>query len=487
MKSRLQTAMATTAYTAADKMRKTISGWNWATGDADSEILADLETLRGEARDLSRNSTISRAAIATNVTNIVGAGIIPHPQVDQNTLSLSEDQATELDSIIKREWDLYATTKASDIERELTFYQLQSLVFRSVLDSGDVFAITPMTKRPETPYELRVQLIEADRVSNPDNMPDTTKIAGGVEKNESGESVKCHYTTGHPGNPNTEMNEWNSIDYHGEDGRRNVIHVFPKERIGQRRGVPYLAPVIESLKQLSRYTDSELHAAVVSSFFTVFVKSSGGEGLSSMPDTGASSSDSDYKMGPGAILDLNDDEEIQIADPNRPNKAYEAFEMAIVRQIGAALEIPHEILMKMFTKSYSASRASMLEAWKYFITRRKWLVEQFCQPIYDLWFYEAVTKGRIPAPGFLTGDAAIRKAYTSARWVGPPRGMIDEVKEVEGAEKRMEAGLSSLEDESASLTGNDWEKTHTQRKKEVTRRREDGLEIDLTQIQEFRR
>ncbi|MCF3774148.1 phage portal protein, partial [Salmonella enterica] len=33
-----------------------------------------------------------------------------------------------------------------------------------------------------------------------------------------------------------------------------------------------LAPVIEALKQLGRYTDSELVSAVVSGLFTVFVK-----------------------------------------------------------------------------------------------------------------------------------------------------------------------------------------------------------------------
>ena len=36
---------------------------------------------------------------------------------------------------------------------------------------------------------------------------------------------------------------------------------------------PVLAPVMESLKQLGRYTEAELMAAVVSGFFTAFIKS----------------------------------------------------------------------------------------------------------------------------------------------------------------------------------------------------------------------
>lgn len=43
-------------------------------------------------------------------------------------------------------------------------------------------------------------------------------------------------------------------------------------------------------------------------------------------------------------------------------------------------------------------------------------------------------KGRIKAPGFFT-DAVIRKAYCTAKWNGPAKGMLDPVKEVTAAER----------------------------------------------------
>ena len=67
--------------------------------------------------------------------------------------------------------------------------------------------------------------------------------------------------------------------YGAQTGRRNAIHLFERRRPGQSRGVPYLAPVIETLKQLDRYTEAEIAAAVVAGLFAVFVKSEG-DGLS---------------------------------------------------------------------------------------------------------------------------------------------------------------------------------------------------------------
>ena len=46
---------------------------------------------------------------------------------------------------------------------------------------------------------------------------------------------------------------WQRVEAYGDTtGRRNVLHIMSRERIGQRRGVPLLAPVLESLKQLGR-------------------------------------------------------------------------------------------------------------------------------------------------------------------------------------------------------------------------------------------
>lgn len=66
-----------------------------------------------------------------------------------------------------------------DIERTLKFTVFQELAFRSVLENGDALVTLPYKLRKGSPYGLKVQLIEADRISNPEFAADDEKIAGG--------------------------------------------------------------------------------------------------------------------------------------------------------------------------------------------------------------------------------------------------------------------------------------------------------------------
>ena len=121
---------------------------------------------------------------------------------------------------------------------------------------------------------------------------------------------------------------------------------------------------------------------------------------------------SSIELGPGAIIDLNPGEEVQFADSKHPNTGYDDFTNATIRLIGAGLEIPPEVMMKQFTTSYSAARGALNEFWRTCSMQRDWFTDDFCQPVYEEWFAEAVARGRIHAPGFFT-DPARRKAYTA--------------------------------------------------------------------------
>ena len=463
--------------------KKSLIGWLSGGSDADADIVDNLETLRNRSRDLYMGSPLATGALKTVRTNVVGSGLALNAQVDAKFLGLTEEQAKEWEENTEREWRLWSESVNCDAERRQTFFQLQSLVLLSALMSGDVFVTMPIIPRKGCAYDLRIGLIEADRVCDPLNASTTANILGGIEVGTHGETVAYWVAKHHPGAiPRIGQDlqqEWKRVLAFGTTtGRRNVLHIMADvERPAQRRGVPMLAPVIEALKQLSRYSEAELMAAVVSGMFTVFVKSNTPDSplaTAFNPAMQVDKAPNAYEMGNGSIVALDEGEEVQIADPSRPNPNFDPFVIAICRQIGAALEIPYELLVKNFTESYSASRASLLEAWKMFRMRREWLVGNFCQPIYEEWLTEAVLKGRVQAPGFFD-DPAIRAAWCGAEWFGDAQGQLDPLKEANAAKVRVDEGFSTREREAAELTGMKYDQVHAVRKREEAMRREDGL------------
>jgi len=226
-----------------------------------------------------------------------------------------------------------------------------------------------------------------------------------------------------------------------------------------------LAPVIEVLKQISRYTEAELTASVIESFFTAFIKSEVNTENpfgDVIPEEDRIDTDPDsYELGAGTINVLAPGEEVIFGDPKRPSSGFDAFISAMTRILGAALEIPSELLTKSFQASYSASRAALLEAWKSFRMRRNWFANDFCKPIYELWLIEAVAIGRIKAPGFFN-DPAIMKAWCKSVWNGPAPGQLDPGKEVDAAIKRVQQAFSTREAETAEITGGNWDENYEQ-------------------------
>jgi len=474
------------AYVGAESERRSLRTWRPWAGSAEADILSGLGDLRGRSRDLARNAPLATGAINTNVTNVVGSGIRLQARPDRELLGLDDEAATEWEHRAEQIWNIWATSTACDITCGCNFYELTSLVFRSVLESGALLSIRRFVERPGTLLSTAVQIVEADRISNPDWMPDRPGLAGGVEHDRDGRPIAYHVMTGHPGDlmlHSAGRHTWSRVPARGtQSGELLATLLYRRLRPGQLRGVPYLAPVIEPLKQLDRYTEAEIMAAVVSSMFTVFIESEGGEedftaGLADL-DGAPSTEPAEYKLGSGTMVDLMKGEKATFANPTRPNPAFDPFMTAVLRQIGTALELPFEVLVKHFTNSYSAARAALLEAWKHFRTRREWLASGFCQPTYEWVLAEAISRGLLSAPGFLD-DPAARYAWSRAEWIGPAAGQIDPLKEVNAAKARVDLGVSTLAEETAQMSGGDWETKHRQRAKEAAMRRRDGLDVEV--------
>lgn len=467
--------------------KKALKGFNAPSGSAHEDIDFHNFTLRQRARMLYMAAPIATSAIKSNRTNVVGVGLRLQSRIDREVLGMSVEQAEAWEKATEREFRLWAENKrACDATGLNDFYGLQQLALITWLLSGDCIGVL---KQYETtrlqPYALHVHLIEADRIATPGgygagmsvsyttgkNPDNGNTIFDGVEVDKNGMVAAYHIRSSYPFEVGAPTTTWARVPaYQEHTGLPNIIHVMDSERCEQYRGVTYLAQVIEPLLQLRRYTESELMAAIVESFFTAFIKTEAHtddmpfnqvEGNSPAEPQGPN----EYSMGPGQINVMQPGEDVTFANPTRPAGGFDKFVQAICSQIGAALEIPADLLLKKFNASYSASRAALLEAWKAFKMRRDWLARDFCHPIYEVFMSEAIARGRITAPGFFV-NPQIRAAYLGSEWLGPSQGQLDPVKEITAEILACSEGFSTHEQSTVRLNGGKWDSNVEQLRRE---------------------
>ena len=334
-------------YNGASQSRRSLAGWNVLASDADGDLLRDLPTLRARTRDLVRNSPVAGGAVNTTVTHVVGTGLALQAAVDADLLGLTDDQADEWQQDVERKFNGWFESTDCDITRHQNGYGLQSLVLRSECESGDVAVVLVQAPWASGAVKMALQIIEADRLCNPDRGPDTAMLVAGVQMDGNGAPTTYHFASGNPhsrtaGTAQRKLT-WTSVPaFGGATGARQVLHVFDRRRPTQTRGIPMLAPVIEPLKQLERYTEAELMAAVVSGMFTVFITTEGGAEASITPSAlangdgqgGAPTKGWNGQLGNGLAVDLAKGEKIETANPGRPNAQFDPFVAAIIKQIG---------------------------------------------------------------------------------------------------------------------------------------------------------
>lgn len=476
--------------TGASHSKKSLKGFTAKSGSPNEDINYELDDLRQRARVLSMSGGLALSALKTNRTNVIGCGLILKPKIDYEILGLSQDKAKAWQKRTEMEFALWAENANNcDAIGMNDYYKIQQLAFYSALMNGDSFTLLQTDDDVDTmhPYSLRLNLIEADRCATPDSSTGLgglgitdgktktgNKITNGVELNKKGKAIAYYFRSNYPNEigPNVEKTEWTRVEKIGKQTKLpNVVQLLADvERAGQYRGVPFLAPVIELLLQIRRYTDAELTAAVVESMFTAFIRTEARTDENPLTEVSTGEepiplNEDEYEMGPGNMVHLKEGEDVTFGDPKRPSGGFSQFVDMVATLIGSSLEISKEILLKEFNSSYSASRAALLEFWKLVKMRREWFVADWCRPIYERWMYEAVARGRINAPGFFD-DPIKRMAWLGADFTGPSQGMLDPTKEITAEQMMCENGFSTRAESAIRLNGSEFMKNVAELKTE---------------------
>ena len=451
----------------ASIVKKSLKSWIPQHLSAKSDIDRNLTLLRNRAHDLATNNPVGAAVIQTLTTGTIGSGLKLFPRINPDVVGLTPEQARLWARHVKQEFALWANNpNACDFLKRNSFYEMQALAFRNALTDGDSFVLFKR-KMPAhlTPYTLRLQILDGQRVCNPiQGVGDQTemlfgenKIIRGIEVDKSGALVAIHVANRLWNEPDLLKPDliWQRVLWFGEGGTCNLLHICKDQAPDQFRGVPVLAPVLESLKQLARYSDAELSSSIIRSFFSIFfTQQQSNYDLNQI--TGDDYDAKDFKLGSPSVTSLPRGVDVKSVDSARQQSTFADFTDAFLKSICAAVNLPMEVVLKTFNASYSASRAAMLQANEEFRQRRAAFVTDFCAPVYEQFLTEAIAVGRVKAEGFFD-DALKRQAWLAAEWFAESTKTLDPLKEVNAMAARLANGLSTYRKELAESAGLDFD------------------------------
>ena len=462
---------------------------NWYTEErsADREILPNLKKLRERANDLYNNDAASHGTIKTLTQGVTAGGLELQATMNRDFLkkkyAFSDNDIDSMEDAVEMEWDLFSDSVECDFQRRLHFSEIEELGFLNFANTGETIATLPFKDRSGSPFGLKIALIDSSRLQNPNKMGDSNAIAGGIETNRYGEIIAYHIIDEAVEVVKNFAPTWKRIPAFGsKTGRPNILHIFRSEKVGQRRGLPFLYPVFEELKQSGRFSEAALAKQVISQMLTVFIKHN--KELTEEEYLDAQSRNLvNYELGAGAVYHMAGDEDLQIVNPNLSENLYDSFMNGALKRIGMAVGIPYEVLAKQFQSSYSAARAAQVEAWRFFINIRKWYVKKLHKPTYKELITESVARGRIDLPGFFE-DPLSQMAYLGSQWLGFGMPQMDPYKEARAAEIHKKNIWATDQEIAYSLGHGDIDKIYRRMSREKKQRIALDLELQPTLFNE---
>ncbi|MDT8328526.1 MAG: phage portal protein [Roseovarius sp.] len=405
-------------YDAAGGGRRT-QGWRTATGDGNAAARS-APRIRELSRDMVRNNAIAARAVALVVNNIVGDGIIPTIEADSD-----RDQKILQDAMLA-----HVDSTSIDVTGRTNLYGLQRQAVTSMVVGGEAI----MRRRLRRPGDgvaklpFQVEVMEGDQIDSSElvRVGSSGVIADGIEMDNLRRRLAYRLFLDHPGDPASGLSKsmWVSAE--------NVIHLYRVDRAGQRRGVPWLAPVVPLMQDAYEYADAQLVRQKIAAMWVAFTRDIEG-------DPSGEINDYSPEMVPGMIENLPSGREIQFSTPPKV-EGYAEHMKQILRMVAASLDLTYEDLSgDLEGVNFSSGRMGRLPM-RRAVEAAQWtlIIPALCEP-FGNWIRSALRdQASIPR----IDDRSYR-----IKWTPPPVPVADPKLEAQAAEMRIQSGLSSRQRE----------------------------------------
>ncbi len=489
-------------YEGASRMSRELASWNPPIQSPDQQINDDKQLLDARARDVVANDGYMAGAIDIHKDSIVGGQYMLNSKPNWRALGQTPEWAEEFQLEVEAKFTLWAESLSNypDAAAMNSFTGLVRLAVATFALTGEVLATVEYLREPGRPYKTAIQMIDLDRLSNPNGSADTQFLRRGVVRNNYGAAEAYWIQTTHPGTYYAGQNSflWKRVEAKKPWGRAQVIHIIEQNRPDQTRGIAGFVSVLKQMKMTQKFQDITLQSAVLNATFAATIESElppdavfGSLGMGGADEIATNflaqvaaytGSSRNMVIDGVRIPHLYPNTKLNLLSPGQPGGVGDRFEQSLLRHTAAALGLSYEQFSRDYTQTnYSSARASMNETWKFMQGRKTRVADRFASHIFALWFEEALNAGQITTvtksmPNFY--DGTNKEAYLTCSWVGASRGQIDEKKETDAAIARILGGISTYEKECARL-GDDFREVFAQRAREMNMMKKLGIDIGV--------
>lgn len=493
--------LAMGAYEAASRTSNELALWHAPLQSADMEIIPDKQVMDTRTRDMLRNDAYVRHGAVVYKDSVVGEHFMLNSKPEFKILGLDEVWAEEFQEEVEIKFNLAAESLSNyfDASSMNTLTGLTRLAVGIYAAGGEVLAIAQWLRESGRPFNTAIQMIDLDRLSNPNGEMDTPRLRGGVQRNQYGAPTGVHIRTAHPTDwTDTDNFRWQFVPMTKPWGRQQVIYLMDQWRPDQTRAVSGMVAALKEMKMTRKFRDIVLQSAVLNATYAASIESElptdvvlqqiGGTDAAAVTKYAASylGAIAQYTRNSRAlqidgvkIPHFYPGTKMKLQNAGTPGGLGSDFEQSMLRYIAASLGISYEQLSKDYTQAnYSNIRAANAETDKRMRVVKKHVADRFAGTIYRLWLEEQLNKGMIEsmprnAPNWYEG--LNKDAYSACDWIGASRGQIEELKETQAAVLRVNNGISTREMELARM-GQDYRKVFRQ----LSREKKLAEDLDLT-------